>query len=329
MNEQRLILGDALIELQNVPDGSVDLIIADPPYNLGKDYGNNHDIKGFDEYLEFSRTWLRLASSKLKPNGTMYVFMGFRFISYLFDILDRDVRLFFNSWIVWHYTQGMGKTKGFSPRHDDVLMFTKSKEFVFNLDDIRVPQKYYRDRNNMRGANPGDVWEFSHVHYCNENRQAHPTQKPEGLIERMVLASSNEGDTVLDPFSGSGTTLRVCQQLSRSGIGIEINPDYVEATKQRLAKDFKGFDSVDPRMERVPFDLRKKDYRDAYLENHKVWFLKNHENAAEKFEDSVSVLYGHERQEEGQMSLLEEPTKYDAGRRGKKREAGDGGFLAL
>ena len=329
MNEQRLILGDALIELQNVPDGSVDLIIADPPYNLGKDYGNNHDIKGFDEYLEFSRTWLRLASSKLKPNGTMYVFMGFRFISYLFDILDRDVRLFFNSWIVWHYTQGMGKTKGFSPRHDDVLMFTKSKEFVFNLDDIRVPQKYYRDRNNMRGANPGDVWEFSHVHYCNENRQAHPTQKPEGLIERMVLASSNEGDTVLDPFSGSGTTLRVCQQLSRLGIGIEINPDYVEATKQRLAKDFKGFDSVDPRMERVPFDLRKKDYRDAYLENHKVWFLKNHENAAEKFEDSVSVLYGHERQEEGQMSLLEEPTKYDAGRRGKKREAGDGGFLGL
>lgn len=329
MNEQRLILGDALIELQNVPDGSVDLIIADPPYNLGKDYGNNHDIKGFDEYLEFSRTWLRLASSKLKPNGTMYVFMGFRFISYLFDILDRDVRLFFNSWIVWHYTQGMGKTKGFSPRHDDVLMFTKSKEFVFNLDDIRVPQKYYRDRNNMRGANPGDVWEFSHVHYCNENRQAHPTQKPEGLIERMVLASSNEGDTVLDPFSGSGTTLRVCQQLSRSGIGIEINPDYVEATKQRLAKDFKGFDSLDPRMERVPFDLRKKDYRDAYLENHKVWFLKNHENAAEKFEDSVSVLYGDERQEEGQMSLLEEPTRYDAGRRGKKREAGDGGFLGL
>ena len=329
MNEQRLILGDALIELQNVPDGSVDLIIADPPYNLGKDYGNNHDIKGFDEYLEFSRTWIRLAASKLKPNGTMYVFMGFRFISYLFDILDRDVRLFFNSWVVWHYTQGMGKTKGFSPRHDDVLMFTKSKDFVFNLDDIRVPQKYYRDRNNMRGANPGDVWEFSHVHYCNENRQAHPTQKPEGLIERMVLASSNEGDTVLDPFSGSGTTLRVCQQLSRSGIGIEINPDYVEATKQRLAKDFKGFDSVDPRMERVPFDLRKKDYRDAYLENHKVWFLKNHENAAEKFEDSVSVLYGHERQEEGQMSLLEEPTKYHAGRREKKREAGDGGFLAL
>ncbi len=323
MNEQRLILGDALLELQNVPDGSVDLIIADPPYNLGKDYGNNHDIKGFDEYLEFSRTWLRLAASKLKPHGTMYVFMGFRFISYLFDILDRDVRLFFNSWIVWHYTQGMGKTKGFSPRHDDVLMFTKSKEFVFNLDDIRVPQKYYRDRNNMRGANPGDVWEFSHVHYCNENRQAHPTQKPEGLIERMVLASSNEGDAVLDPFSGSGTTLRVCQQLGRAGIGIEINPEYVDATKQRLAKDFKGFDSIDPRMERVPFDLRKKDYRDAYLENHKVWFLKHHENAAEKFENSVSALYERDSRRDMQLSLLEEPAEYRASKRAKNAPTGD------
>lgn len=315
MIEQRLIMGDALSELQRLEDGSVDLIIADPPYNLGKDYGNNHDIKGFEEYLEFSRTWVRLASSKLKPQGTMYVFMGFRFISYLFDILDRDACLFFNSWIVWHYTQGMGKTKGFSPRHDDILMFTKSKDFVFNLDDIRVPQKFYRERNNMRGANPGDVWEFSHVHYCNENRQAHPTQKPEGLIERMVLASSNVGDTVLDPFSGSGTTLRVCQQLSRQGIGIEINPEYVESTKQRLAKHFQGFDSIDPRMERVPFDLRRKEYRDEYLENHRIWFLKHHENAAQKFEDSVSALYGQGKPMDVQMTLLEEPVEYKAGKR--------------
>ncbi len=84
-------------------------------------------------------------------------------------------------------------------------MFNKSRKFTFNLDTVRVPQKYYRARKNMRGANPGDVWQFSHVHYCNENRQDHPTQKPEGLIERMVLASSNEDDTVLDPFAGSGT----------------------------------------------------------------------------------------------------------------------------
>ena len=79
-------------------------------------------------------------------------------------------------------------------------MFTKSKKFTFNLDNVRVPQKYYRERNNMRGANPGDVWNFSHIHYCSPNRQSHPAQKPEGLIKRMVLASSNENDVVLDPF---------------------------------------------------------------------------------------------------------------------------------
>ena len=186
----------------------------------------------------------------------------------------------------------MGKTRGFSPRHDDILMFTKSENFTFNLDDVKVPQKFYRDRNNMRGANPGDVWEFSHVHYCNTNRQSHPTQKPEGLIERMVLASSNCGDNVLDPFSGSGTTLRVCQQLMRNCTGIEINPDYVDMTLKRLEADFDGFDSVDPRMERVPFDLRRGDIRNEYLANHPEWFLKNHENALKKFDESVVELYG-------------------------------------
>jgi site-specific DNA-methyltransferase (adenine-specific) len=200
--------------------------------------------------------------------------------------------MYFNSWIVWHYTQGMGKTKGFSPRHDDVLMFTQSQDFKFNLDIVRVPQKYYRERNNMRGANPGDVWGFSHVHYCNGNRQDHPTQKPEGLIERMVLASSDEGDLVVDPFSGSGTTLRVCQQLGRNAIGIEINPDYVAITQNRLGAEFGGFDSVDPRMERVPLDLRRPEMRREYLENHKKWFLKHHENALMKLEDSVEFIYG-------------------------------------
>ena len=218
--------------------------------------------------------------------------MGVRFISYLYDIMDRDLKLFFNSWIVWHYTQGMGKTKGFSPRHDDILVFNKGKNFTFNLDDIRVPQKFYRERNNMRGANPGDVWQFSHVHYSNPNRQNHPTQKPEGIIERIVLASSNKGDIVLDPFSGSGTTLRVCQQLGRKAIGFELNPEYVAMTEQRLSEPFSGFDSVDPRMERVPNDLRREDIRKEYLQNHIKWFLKNHENAIEIFKKSVKEKYG-------------------------------------
>lgn len=255
MSSIQIINGDALEELKRIDSDSVDLIIADPPYNLGKDYGNNHDIKGFDEYLHFSTSWLTEAHRILARWGTLYVFMGFRFISYLYDILDQKLGMFFNSWITWHYTQGMGRKRGFSPRHDDILMFTKSRDFKFNLDSIRVPQKYYRQRNNMAGANPGDVWEFSHVHYSNPERENHPTQKPEALIERMVLASSDEGDLVLDPFFGSGTTLRVCQVLNRRCIGIELNPHYVEIARQRLQKPFEGFDSIDPRMNRVPRDL--------------------------------------------------------------------------
>ena len=284
--------GDAVELFREINSSSVDVIVADPPYNLGKDYGNNHDLKGFDEYIEFTKSWLSEAKRALKPSGTIYVFMGVRFISYLYDIMDRDLGLFFNSWIVWHYTQGLGKTKGFSPRHDDILMFTKSKDFIFNLDNVRVPQKYYRARNNMRGANPGDVWKFSHVHYCNPNRQNHPTQKPEGLIESMVMASSNENGLVLDPFSGSGTTLRVCQQVKRNAIGFELNPEYVEMTNTRLNEPFNGFDSIDPRMERLPNDLREQEIRDEYLKNHVQWFLRNHENTLEVFKKAVNDKYG-------------------------------------
>jgi site-specific DNA-methyltransferase (adenine-specific) len=293
MNENiQIICGEAIDLFKQQPTSSVDLIIADPPYNLGKDYGNNSDSKEFDEYINFTKCWLTEAVRVLKPSGTIYVFMGVRFISYLYTIMERELNLIFSNWIVWHYTQGLGKTKGFSPRHDDILMFNKSKKATFNLDNVRVPQKYYREINNMRGANPGDVWQFSHVHYCNQNRQNHPTQKPEGLIERMILASSNESDLVLDPFCGSGTTLRVCQQLNRHGIGYELNPSYVELIQNRLKEPFHGFDSVDDRMERVPNDLTCPVLREEYLKNHIDWFLKNHENAIEAFKKAVQKKYG-------------------------------------
>lgn len=133
------------------------------------------------------------------------------------------------------------------------------------MDAIRVPQKFFRAVNNMRGVNPGNVWQFSHVHYCNENRLAHPTQKPEGLFERMILASSNEDDTVLDPFVGSGTTLRVCQQLGRNCIGIDINPDYVDMSKRRLSEPFGGFDSFDERMKRVPDNLNSLKQMNLFI----------------------------------------------------------------
>lgn len=305
--ELKLVCGDAIEEMVKLADKSVRLIITDPPYNLNKDYGNNKDNLEFTEYLEFSRKWLKEAHRILTDDGTIYIFMGMRYISYIYSILEQEIGMTFNSWITWYYTQGIGKTKGFSPRHDDILMFTKHpQKFVFNLDDIRVPQKFYRSVNNMRGANPGNVWEFSHMHYCNKNRQNHPTQKPEGLYERMILTSSNEGDTVLDPFVGSGTLLRVCQQTNRNGIGIEINSEYVNMIQQRLSAPFNGFDSIDVRMKRVPNDLNDAETRIEYIQNHINWFLKNHPNAIEEFIDDVKYKYYNKLIESGQLDIIEQ-----------------------
>ncbi len=305
--ELKIICGNAIDEMVKMPDKSVRLIVTDPPYNLNKDYGNNQDNLEFKEYLDFSRQWLKEAHRILTEDGTIYVFMGMRYISYVYSILEQELNMTFNSWITWFYTQGIGKTKGFSPRHDDILMFTKHpKNFVFNLDDIRVPQKFYRSVNNMRGANPGNVWEFSHMHYCNKNRQNHPTQKPEGLYERMILSSSNEGDTVLDPFSGSGTLLRVCQQTGRKGIGIEINPEYISMTKERLETPFTGFDSIDERMKRVPNDLNDAEIRIQYIKNHIQWFLKNHPDAINEFIDEVIRVYHDKLTESNQLEEVEQ-----------------------
>lgn len=300
------ICGDAIEEMKKIPDNSIHLIVTDPPYNLNKDYGNNTDNLEFNDYLEFSRQWLKEAKRVLMDNGSIYVFMGMKYISYIYSILEQELSMTFNSWITWYYTQGIGKTKGFSPRHDDILLFTKSpKKFVFNLDDIRIPQKYYRSVNNMRGANPGNVWEFSHMHYCNKNRKKHPTQKPEGLFERMILASSNEGDMILDPFVGSGTALRVCQQTNRNGIGIDINPEYIDMTRDRLSEPFTGFDSIDERMKRVPNDLNDSKVREEYIKNHVHWFLKNHPDALADFMEDVKIKYESKMIESGQIDLFD------------------------
>ena len=282
---------DAIDGLKNIRSETVDLIVTDPAYNLSKNYGISSDHLSFEQYLEFSKQWLLEAKRILKPTGTIYVFMGMQYISYIYQLLDKELGFLFNSWITWYYTQGIGKTKGFSPRHDDILMFTKSSNFTFNLDAIRIPQKFYRSVNNMRGANPGNVWEFSHVHYCNQNRQSHPTQKPEGLIERMVLASSNIGDLVVDPFVGSGTSARVCQQLNRNFIGFDNNSNYITMARERLKQPFTGFDSIDTRMYRVPNDLNNIEYREEYIKNHIQWFLHNHENMVEQFLLDVKTKY--------------------------------------
>lgn len=289
------IFGDAEEELRHLPDGSVTLLIADPPFP------SEHVSEAEREkYLAFTRGWLREAVRVLAPDGTLYVFMGMRLIAYVYEMMESEMGLFFNSWISWYYTQGVGKTKGFSPRHDDILMFTKSRDFVFNLDDVRVPQKVYRAVNNMRGANPGNVWEFSNV-----SRHSFPTQKPEALYERMILASSREGDLVVDPFLGSGTCLRVCQQTGRRAIGIDNDEACVLMAERRLEEEFTGFDSIDERMYRVPADMNDDALREAYIENHIAWFLKNHRDAIPKFLDNVYVTYRRREEVGVQLSLFD------------------------
>lgn len=268
MKTNFLTCGDAAAVMREFPSESVDLLIADPPYNLGKDYGNNVDEKAWHEYEDFTRAWLSEAIRLMTPTSSLYVFMGVRFISKLFTMLSEEFKLSFNGWITWHYTQGMGRKVGFSPRHEDILYFTKTDKFTFNLDSVRIPQKYFRKRNNMTGANPGDVWQFSHVHYCSAEREQHPTQKPEALMERMILASSNEGEIVLDPFVGSGTTCRVANALNRKWIGIDLNPTYIEMAEKRLSENISTFDSFDPRLDRTPRDLPKES--DNFLTLHET-----------------------------------------------------------
>ena len=250
----QLTCDDAETALKKIKTDSIDLIIADPPYNLGKNYGNNLDLKERADYHRFTDSWLGEAKRVLKPNGSLFCFMGVKYIARLYVTLEEELSLTPQGWITWHYTQGIGRKRGFSPRHEDILWFSKGADPTFNLDDVRIPQKYYRKRNNMAGANPGDVWQFSHVHYCAAERLPHPTQKPEALIERIICAASNADDTVLDPFLGSGTTARVAKVLGRNSIGFDINPDYVEMSRQRLEAPFEGFDSIDPRKDRAPKD---------------------------------------------------------------------------
>ncbi len=285
---------DCIKIMKDLPNESVDLIIADPPYNVGKDYGNNSDKQSDEEYIKFTESWITEAVRILKKEGTFYTFGGKEFIAHIYIILGK-LNMIFNSWIVWHYTQGQGRTKGYSSRHDDILMFTKSKNYTFNLDDIRIPQKYFRTRNNMRGANPGNVWGLSHVHYSEKDRSKHPTQKPHALYERMILSSSNEGEIVLDPFAGSGSSLVVAKKTNRNYIGIEIEEKYCSMIEEELNKEYKYFNSSFEELIRVPKNLNDKDLTE-YLHNHRKWFLeKYHSNKIPDFEENILSEYGKEK----------------------------------
>lgn len=250
-----LFCGDSLNWLLTLPDESADLIIADPPYNLKK---ADWDCFASQEvYLHWSLQWMTQAARILKPTGSLYI-MGFSEV--LADLKAPASKLFWGCrWLIWHYKNKANLGQGWGRSHESILLFRKSSSAKMNIDNIRIPyghhtlkypdrtqaetSQYRHDKSpnpeqnwrpNPRGAKPKDVIEIPTL--CNgmQEKTPHPTQKPEELIRKFVLASCDRGDLVIDPFSGSGTTLVVAEQLGRKWLGCEINPEYNQWAIQRL-----------------------------------------------------------------------------------------------
>lgn len=235
----KVYLGDCIEIMGELPDESVDLIFADPPFNIGIKYDNYSDNKSYDSYHEWSDKWIIETFRILKKNGSIYVAIGDEFAAEI-NIILKKTGYNFRNWIVWYYTFGQNQKKKFNRSHTHILYFTKDKEiFTFNADKIRIPsarQLVYNDkRANPKGKIPDDVWQFSRV--CGtfkERVREHPCQMPENILERIIKTSSLEGDTILDPFGGTGTTAAVAKRLGRNFITIDISEKYIEVIEKRL-----------------------------------------------------------------------------------------------
>jgi adenine-specific DNA-methyltransferase len=244
-DEHKIIHGDVLKSLSELPSESIDLIFADPPYNIGKDFDGLVENWKEDEFLDWCYRWLDECYRVLKPSGTFYLMNSTENMPFL-DIWCRK-KFFIRSRIVWSYdSSGVQAKKFFGSMYEPILMLVKDKnKYTFNSEDILVEAKTgakrglidYRKNppqpyNTMKV--PGNVWEFSRVRFKMNEYENHPTQKPESLLERIIKASSNFGDLVLDPFSGSFTTSAVSKKLGRKSIGIEVNEEYVKIGLRRL-----------------------------------------------------------------------------------------------
>mgnify|MGYP001588508480 CR=1 FL=1 len=236
---------DALAGIAKIPDGSVDLVVTDPPYCLGKDYGNESDKLDPEAYLEWSKQWIDAVIPKLKPAGSLYVFLTWRYSPEIFCYLKK--RLIMLNEIIWdrRVPSMGGSTRRFSSVHDNIGFFAKAKDHYFDIDSIRIPYDEETKKARSRsifvgkkwlevGYNPKDVWSVSRLHAIHSERVEHPTQKPLEVIERMIKASCPPGGVVFDPFMGSGTTALAAFRLKRNFVGFEINPDYCRIIEQRL-----------------------------------------------------------------------------------------------
>lgn len=248
--------GDCLEVLQKLSDESVDLIFADPPYNIGKQFGDFADIWPSDAaYAEWCYKWLDLCLAKLSPTGSLYVMTSTQAMPYI-DIWLRE-RMTIMSRIVWHYdSSGVQAKKYYGSLYEPLLFATKHpKNYTFNASDIEVEARTgavrklidYRKEIPVPYKStkvPGNTWYIPRVRYRMTEYEEHPSQKPEALLERIIKASSHKGDTILDPFSGTFTTSAVAQKLGRLSIGIEAQDAYVKIGLRRLgiSRQFNGED---------------------------------------------------------------------------------------
>lgn len=244
-----LFEGDCLRLLGDIPSDSIGLVVTSPPYNIGKSYERR---VGLDVYLASQAEVIGEAVRVLSPGGSLCWQVGNHVIGNEVVPLDavlypifRSLGLKLRNRIVWHFEHGLHCTRRFSGRHETILWFTKTDNYVFNLDSVRVPQKYPQKKafkgarkgslsGNPLGKNPGDVWVIPNVKHNHVEKTAHPCQFPVELVERLVLALTEPGAWVLDPYMGVATAPLAAVLNGRRGIGAEVMTEYIEIARDRL-----------------------------------------------------------------------------------------------
>jgi DNA modification methylase len=246
-----IVQGDCVKSLSKLPAECVDLAFADPPFNIGYDYDVYHDKKGRDEYLGWARKWVEQVFRVLTPSGTFWLAIGDEYAAEM-KVLSQDIGFTMRSWVIWYYTFGVNCTHKFTRSHAHLFYFVKNpKQFTFLQHENRIPsarQLVYNDsRANPRGRLPDDTWilrpqdlvgcftpaedtwYFPRVAGTFSERAGfHGCQMPEQLLGRIIRSCSKPGELVVDPFSGSATTLAVAKKLGRKFIGFELSADYVK-----------------------------------------------------------------------------------------------------
>lgn len=272
------ILGDSLTALKQMKSNSVNLIFADAPYNIGKDFGNNKDKwDSISSYISWCKNWIDECMRVLSDTGTMYFMTATQHMPYLDIYASEKYHVLCR--IVWSYdSSGVQSKKMFGSLYEPILMITKNAKarYTFNSEAILVPAKTGAERKLIDYRKdppapyntekiPGNVWTFSRVRFKMSEYEDHPTQKPEALLERIIKASSNPGDIILDPFSGSFTTSAVASRLGRVSIGIDINEDYFKIGLRRvgIADSYNGEPLIKEKK-------RKTTAKSKYVRDHTI-----------------------------------------------------------